>query len=41
MGAELEYYISPWLDVVPSSDPDEGLDGLCIGFVAKFVIDPG
>jgi len=38
LGAELEYYLSPWLDILQVSD--EGLDGLCIGFVVKFVIDP-
>jgi hypothetical protein len=41
LGFELEYYLSPWLDIVPSLDPDEGLDGLSIGFVIKFVINPG
>jgi len=43
LGAELEYYISPWLDIVPSQDHklDEGIDGLCIGIVVKFVINPG
>jgi hypothetical protein len=41
LGVELEYYLSPWLDIVPSEDPDEGLDGLCIGFMVKFVINPG
>jgi hypothetical protein len=41
LGVELEYYLSPWLDIVPSADPDEGLDGLSIGFVIKFVINPG
>ena len=44
LGAELEYCLSPWFDVVPpgnpEEDPDEGLDGLSIGFVVKFVIDP-
>jgi hypothetical protein len=40
LGAELEYYLSPWLDIVPSENPDEGLDGLSIGFVVKFVINP-
>jgi hypothetical protein len=41
LGVELEYYLSPWLDIVPSKEPDEGLDGLSIGFVVKFVINPG
>jgi len=41
LGVEFEYYLSPWLDIVPSEDPDEGLDGLSIGFVVKFVINPG
>ena len=45
LGVELEYYLSPWFDVVPPKDPDEepdeGLDGLSIGFVIKFVINPG
>ncbi|HUS85925.1 MAG TPA: hypothetical protein VMW76_01700 [Bacteroidales bacterium] len=41
LGVELEYYLSPWFDVVPSEDPDEGLDGFCIGFVVKFVLNPG
>lgn len=41
LGVELEYCLSPWIDIVPSKDPDEGLDGLCIGFVIKFVINPG
>ncbi len=41
LGVELEYCLSPWLDIVPSKDPDEGLDGLSIGFVVKFVINPG
>jgi len=41
LGVELEYYLSPWLDIVPSKDPDEGIDGFCIGFVVKFVINPG
>ncbi len=45
LGVELEYYLSPWFDVVPPKDPDEepdeGLDGLSIGFVVKFVINPG
>jgi hypothetical protein len=41
LGVEAEYYLSPWLDIVPSKDPDEGLDGFCIGFVIKFSINPG
>ena len=43
LGAEIEYYLSPWLDVVPSDEnkPDEGIDGLSIGFVVRFVINPG
>lgn len=41
LGVELEYLLSPWLDIVPSKDPDEGLDGLSIGFVVKFIINPG
>jgi len=41
LGTELEYFVSPWMDVVPSEDPDESLDGFCIGIVFKFVIDPG
>lgn len=41
LGIELEYYLSPWLDIVPSAEPDEGLDGLSIGFVIKFVINQG
>jgi hypothetical protein len=41
LGMELEYYLSPFIDIVPSSDPDEGLDGICIGFIVKFVINPG
>jgi hypothetical protein len=41
LGIELEYCLSPWLDIVPSAEPDEGLDGLSIGFVIKFVINPG
>jgi len=40
MGVELEYYLSPWLDIVPSKDPDEGLDGLSVGFVVRFIINP-
>lgn len=40
-GVEIEYLLSPWIDVVPSEDMDEGLDGLNIGFVIKFVIDTG
>jgi hypothetical protein len=39
LGAELEYYLSPWLDIVPSENPDEGLDGLSIGIVIKFAIN--
>ncbi len=41
LGVELEYYLSPWLDIVPSDKPDEGLDGFSIGFAVKFVINPG
>ncbi len=41
LGAELEYLLSPWLDIVPSENQDEGLDGFSIGFVVKFVINPG
>ncbi len=41
LGVELEYYLSPWLDIIPSVNKDEGLDGLSIGFVIKFVINPG
>ena len=41
LGVELEYYLSPWVDIVPSKEPDEGLDGLSVGFVVKFVINPG
>lgn len=41
LGVEAEYYLSPWIDIVPSETPDEGLDGLCIGFIVKFVINPG
>ncbi|MFC2111789.1 hypothetical protein ACFLTA_00830 [Bacteroidota bacterium] len=43
LGAEIEYYLSPWLDIVPSEDnkPDEGIDGLSIGITIKFVINPG
>jgi len=41
LGLELEYYLSPWFDIVPSEEPDEGLDGLCIGFVLKFALNPG
>jgi hypothetical protein len=46
LGVELEYYLSPWLDIIPTKDSegnivkDEGLDGLSIGFVVKFVINP-
>jgi hypothetical protein len=40
LGAEIEYYLSPWLDIVPSDKPDEGIDGLCIGFTVKFLINP-
>jgi hypothetical protein len=38
LGAELEYYLSPFLDILQIED--EGLDGFSIGFVVKFVIDP-
>lgn len=41
LGIELEYLVSPWLDIVPSPEPDEGLDGFSIGFAVKFVIDTG
>ena len=43
LGAEIEYYLSPWIDIVPSNDnkPDEGIDGLSIGIIVKFVINPG
>jgi len=40
LGAEAEYCLSPWLDIVPSNDLDEGLDGFSIGFVVRFVINP-
>ena len=42
LGTEIEYYLSPWMDVVPSIDnkPDEGIDGLSVGILIKFVIDP-
>ena len=40
LGMEIEYYLSPWFDVVPSEEPDEGLDGFCLGFVVRFVINP-
>ena len=43
LGAEIEYYLSPWLDIVPSEDnkPDEGIDGLSFGITVRFVINPG
>lgn len=41
LGLEIEYLVSPWLDVVPSPEPDEGLDGFSIGFVVKFIIGSG
>jgi hypothetical protein len=41
LGVELEYYLSPWLDIITLKKQDEGLDGLSIGFVVKFVINPG
>lgn len=40
LGLELEYCLSPWFDIVPSEELDEGLDGLSIGFVIKFVLNP-
>jgi len=40
-GMEIEYLISPWFDLVPSESMDEGLDGLNIGFVIKFMINTG
>jgi len=43
LGTEIEYYLSPWMDIVPSNDnkSDEGIDGLSIGIMVKFVINPG
>lgn len=41
LGVELEYYLSPWLEIRYSRDEEvEGLDKVSIGFVVKFVIDP-
>jgi len=40
LGAELEYFLSPWVDVIPSDVPDESLDGISVGFVIKFLINP-
>jgi hypothetical protein len=39
LGIELEYFLSPWLDILQVRD--EGLDGFSVGFVIKFVINPG
>jgi hypothetical protein len=39
LGTELEYMISPWIDLVPSENPDESMDGFTIGFVIRFVIN--
>jgi hypothetical protein len=41
LGTEIEYLLSPWIDVIPSDEPDEALDGFNIGFVIRFVIDTG
>ena len=38
-GLELEYMLSPWMDLMPSENPDKALDGFNAGFVLKFVID--
>ncbi len=40
-GVELEYLLSPWFDLVPTDDLDEGLDGFNVGFVIRFVLDTG
>jgi hypothetical protein len=39
LGTELEYYISDIIKVIPGNE--DALDGICIGFVVKFVINPG
>jgi hypothetical protein len=38
VGAELEYLMSPWIDLVPSESPDEAMDGISVGVVLKFLI---
>jgi hypothetical protein len=41
LGMEMEYVLSPWLDLrYTKEDEKESLDGLNIGFVVKFVLDP-
>lgn len=40
LGLEMEYYISPLIDLIPSQVPDEALDGLCVGFIVKYFIEP-
>ena len=39
LGLEAEYMLSPWVDLVPSEDPDEALDGISLGISLKFLID--
>ena len=40
LGIEIEYLLSPWIDLIPSANPDESLDGINIGLVLRFVFDP-
>jgi hypothetical protein len=40
LGTELEYYISDNLEVFKEFKNKDALDGFCIGFVIKFVINP-
>ncbi|MDF1573045.1 MAG: hypothetical protein P1P82_15660 [Bacteroidales bacterium] len=38
LGTEVEYLMSPWIDLVPSASPDEAMDGISVGIVLKFLI---
>lgn len=38
MGAEVEYLMSPWIDLVTPVANDEAMDGISVGIVLKFLI---
>lgn len=40
LGIEIEYLLSPWIDLIPSESLDESLDGFNFGFVLRFVLNP-
>lgn len=39
LGIEMEYMVSPWIDIIPSGTADEAMDCLSVGVVLKFILD--